>query len=283
MTWRTNRGQTFRICRVISPAALILCVSLLHPGAAAQRPRGPLSKAEVIELLNSGATPARVATLARQFGISFELTPETKNELSGAGGTPELLKALGEVAPKPPPPPVYASLLIEATPAGAEVYIDGKLVGKTGTDGQLKVPELPTGQHTVLLKLPGYREEPESVNLVAGDIKSFTKSLVAVKPAAASPAPGPGRATTPASFRVAHQHAPFGTCEGQLIIGNGRVQFQADNGKHSFDSPLNSIEWGTPSLGGGFLIRPADGKKYFFHSRSTPEVLQTLQQATGKH
>ncbi len=262
---------------------LILCAAVLHPGAAAQKPRGRFSKDEIIDLLKSGVTSARIAGLARQFGISFELTPETKSELSEAGGTPELLKALGEVAPKPPAPPAYASLLIEATPASAEVYIDGKLVGKTGTDGRFTVPPLPPGQRTVLLKLPGYQEESESVNLVAGETKRLTKTLAAVKPPAASPAPGPGRATTPVSFRVAHQHAPFGTCEGQLIIGNGRVQFQADNGKHSFDSPLNSIEWGTPSVGGGFVIRLADGKRYFFHSRSTPEVLQTLQHATGKH
>lgn len=260
---------------------LILCAAVLHPRAAAQKPRGRFSKDEIIDLLKSGVTSARIAGLARQFGISFELTPETKSELSGAGGTPELLKALGEVAPKPPPPPAYALLVIEATPAGAEVYIDGEQMGKTGTDGRLEQRELRPGEHIVRLVLAGYQNYEQKVDLVAGQRATVSKSLEAVK-SAASPAPGPGSATTAASFRVVHLHWP-GQSAGILTIGNGRIEFRPNAGNDFFGFSLSDVE-DAGRLRGGFSFRVKTGKKHkkyeFF---SEPDALPALQRAMAKH
>ena len=93
--------------------------------------------------------------------------------------------------------------------------------------------------------------------------------------------------TSVRGFRVAHQHGPLaGACEGQLTISNGRVKYQPDTGNHTFDAPLDQIDWG-PALGGGFLFKgrtepgkaALHGHRWFFHSPSTSEILRALDQA----
>jgi hypothetical protein len=76
----------------------------------AQAPRKPLSKQDVIRLLEGNVSPARVGDLARQHGIDFQVIPETERELRAVlekgGSTPDATKSflgmLRMLAPKPP-------------------------------------------------------------------------------------------------------------------------------------------------------------------------------------
>ena len=70
-------GRTFQHWSVII-AALILCAALLSLRAEAQKCSKPLSKDEIIDLLNSHVPATRVGDLAQQYGISFALTPEPR-------------------------------------------------------------------------------------------------------------------------------------------------------------------------------------------------------------
>ncbi len=79
-------------------AVLLVCAPLILLGAQAQKTRKPLGKAEVIELLQNGVSPSRIEDLAREYGISFELTTESESQLRRAGATEGLLKALGQIA-----------------------------------------------------------------------------------------------------------------------------------------------------------------------------------------
>src|SRR5207245_6269475 len=61
-------------------------------------------------------------------------------------------------------PPV---LLIEASPGGAEVYVDDERVGTSSAEGKFKISSLSAGQHTVRLSLAGQRDYEQPLELVA--------------------------------------------------------------------------------------------------------------------
>ncbi len=49
-------------------------------------------------------------------------------------------------------------IAVSSVPAGAEVYLDGTRQGVTPTYGDLELPDVPTGSHTLVLRLNGYDE-----------------------------------------------------------------------------------------------------------------------------
>lgn len=92
--------RTFRI-RITLPVALlvgVLCCAV-NVWAQGASPR-PYSKEGIIGLLKGEVSPKRIAVLARQRGIDFQITPKVESELRRAGATAELLATLREVAPK---------------------------------------------------------------------------------------------------------------------------------------------------------------------------------------
>jgi hypothetical protein len=285
------RSPTRWVLRGIGGAlvpGLVLCGALLYSRAMPQKSRGPLSKDEIIDLLKGGVTPARVAGLVREFGVSFQLSPAIENEFKSAGATEELFRALRDSAPKTPAPvpraPVAGPLLIKSTPAGAQVFLDGKPVGTTNAEGQLELPQLPLGEHKVRLTLSGFEDYEQTTSLLAGQLSSITATL--------KPVPPPPPAPTVAKFRVTLElkggHRP-----GELIIGNSMLQFRADqDSSDSFESPLKEITYGTVAKRSvlspqarleGFYLRPSDGKDRIFHSDSTLAILQLLQQLGSRH
>lgn len=82
----------------------------LAPAGAAPVAGAPLSKNEIVTLLQVGTPAARIEQLAAERGISFALTPETGHELEAAGASQALLNALARraAAAAPPAPPVPA-------------------------------------------------------------------------------------------------------------------------------------------------------------------------------
>jgi hypothetical protein len=171
--------------------ALILCgiFSLLQ--APAQVSKKPLSKEAIIGLLKGEVSPNRVAAIAREQGIEFQMSPETEKELRAAGATEVLLAKLRDLAPQHPAPSAEpsgtATLLIGSTPGGAQVYVDDEFAGKTNTEGRLKVSNLAVGEHRVRLSLDGYRDREEKMNLAAGTM-TYRTDLEALKPATPTPA-----------------------------------------------------------------------------------------------
>jgi len=66
-----------------------------------------------------------------------------------------------------------APLMVESRPSGADVFIDGKLVGQT----PLMLPEIGAGAHAVRLELDGYNRWTASVRVVAGESNRVAASL----------------------------------------------------------------------------------------------------------
>jgi len=62
---------------------------------------------------------------------------------------------------------------VESRPAGASVFIDGTLIGKT----PLTLVEVAAGDHAVSLDLDGYRRWSSSVRVVVGERNRITASL----------------------------------------------------------------------------------------------------------
>jgi len=65
------------------------------------------------------------------------------------------------------------TLTIESRPTGANVYLDGKLVGTT----PLQLPEVAAGEHAVRLEHDGYRLWSSSVRVIATERNRITASL----------------------------------------------------------------------------------------------------------
>ena len=62
---------------------------------------------------------------------------------------------------------------VESRPVGANVFVDGKLVGTT----PLLLDSVTPGEHAVRLELDGHRDWVASVNVVAGERRRVAASL----------------------------------------------------------------------------------------------------------
>ena len=74
-------------------ARMYLGLTLLRPPVAAAPPNA-FNLQEVIFALREGVEPKRVATLARERGVRFDINRETETQLRDAGADPGLLEAL---------------------------------------------------------------------------------------------------------------------------------------------------------------------------------------------
>ncbi len=262
-------------------------------GASPQKPTRPLSPIEIIQLLESGVTSARVEELAKQYGITFEPTADIEAQLREAGASEELLRTLRELKPKLPeldktkPPAVESGVLvIEATPGGAQVYIDDEPVGRTSSRGRLKLSSLEPGEHELRIALDGYQDHEERLELLAQQTLRLVVKLQATPPTQPAPVPekkdGPPRDSTPpestrqahpqeVTFPVAHDHAKLGVpyCLGWLTVGDEVLRYRAADSVHVFNFPLQLIREVKKNDvymadKGAFRIRLRDGTNYNF-------------------
>ncbi len=98
---------------------------------------------------------------------------------------------------------------MESHPAGAEVVVDGIPQGTS----PVELTGIPEGQHTVVLRLPGYANSTNSVTVVAGETTSVNVALVPVSleptptpsasPETSPPASSPGTSPTRAPISAA--------------------------------------------------------------------------------
>jgi len=65
------------------------------------------------------------------------------------------------------------ALVVDSRPAGAQVFLDGKLAGTT----PMTVPSVPAGSHAIRLDYAGYRRWSSSIRVVAGEQNRVTASL----------------------------------------------------------------------------------------------------------
>ena len=81
--------------------------------------------------------------------------------------------ARGAQAARAPAGRFAGALAVDSRPAGARVFMDGKLVGTT----PMALPSVPAGSHAIRLEHDGYRRWSSSVRVVASEQNRVTASL----------------------------------------------------------------------------------------------------------
>ena len=72
----------------------------------------------------------------------------------------------------PDPEPIWGKIEVKSSPAMAEVYVDGGLLGKTPL-----LENVIIGMHKISIRKEGYNNYEESVNISEGEIRSINASL----------------------------------------------------------------------------------------------------------
>ncbi len=174
-----------------SRAPLILLVigftvTMVCTGASSEKSPKPLSKEDVIRLLKGDVSPRRVADLARERKIDFQVTPEVEKELRQAGADDVLLEVLRQVAPKPVTPP-GAAVVCELTLSGHGSWLssvawspDGKRLATGSRDKTAKVWDTETGKEVLTLsghggEVPSVAWSPDGKRLATGSLDSTAK------------------------------------------------------------------------------------------------------------
>jgi formylglycine-generating enzyme required for sulfatase activity len=150
--------------------SLVLCAVLLPLNASAQKAAHPLSKDTVVKFLKGDVSPHRVAAIARERGIDFQVTADIESELRQAGATDELISTLREVAPKP------AQIVVQTSP-GAQIYLDDTFKGQASSEGRLVMANAAAGEHTLRVSLAGKKDYEKPVTVVAGQVTNIQATL----------------------------------------------------------------------------------------------------------
>jgi|GEM_PF-1239956 hypothetical protein len=130
--------------------------------------RRPLDVSEIINIQTGEARIRGESNLAR--ALSIVVTPLPNNDWV----SDEAYFIAGQL---PPPPPSTGTLLVSSTPSGAQVLINGRLVGNT----PLTLELLP-GTYNLELRLSGYNPLRTSFTIQAGQVTQLNLPLVAIPP-----------------------------------------------------------------------------------------------------
>jgi hypothetical protein len=183
-------SAALRISPFVKTLAVLVFVAALIPATLAAAQEKTLSKNDVVSLLEGGVPSSRVATLANERGIDFEIDPAVESELRQAGASDELITALRALSHKPgvPSSPAKATLQIETSPGEADIYLNDEPRGTTSPEGRLVLSGLDPGSYRLRAFAKGYESWQQSVRLGPGDVWTVKAQLVAKTPVQAVPA-----------------------------------------------------------------------------------------------
>lgn len=132
--------KKFTCQTLLGIVVLVLAAALWPQSASGQETREPLTRTEVIRLLENGVSPERVGSLAKQYGISFQVTEENQTLVRAAGANDELIGMLKALAPAEKvlsPTPAAQPAKVEP-PKPAEPPEPKKFVLRDGTEVRLR-------------------------------------------------------------------------------------------------------------------------------------------------
>jgi tetratricopeptide (TPR) repeat protein len=241
-------------------------------------PGPPLSKNEIVTMLQGGLTSQRVGQFVEARGVAFTLTPDITREIMAAGGTRELLGAIaargttGRSNPpsnppantRPNPGPDYDDLNYQAIAAmkANNVSEAVRLLQQA-----IRVdPSRPTAYQVLgFTQLYGYQN-------IASAEQSFRQAI---------------ERNGAGVFQVYHDHDNFFQtyCQGSLLITKTGVTFNANDGVHKFEAQDAMIK--EVSLNdfvganfGGFHIKVREGEKGKARNFNFAPLTQKKQEST---
>ena len=128
-----HKKSIYRI--TVAATFFVVLAAALPRLAQGQEAREPLTRPEVVRLLENGVSPDRVGALAKQYGIAFQITEDAEKQFRGVGANDELIGMLKALSPAAPSPPV-AQPAVTNTPAAEPATKTYNL--KEGTEVKLK-------------------------------------------------------------------------------------------------------------------------------------------------
>jgi hypothetical protein len=230
--------------------------------AAANVPAGPpLSKGEIVTMLQGGIPAGRVEQFVEKRGVSFQVTPEVAREITSAGGNRSLVGAITEKstaetasnngggdspfgaaagAPAAGNAPDYDDLIDRANSAAASSDFPGAI--RFAQQAAQLDPQQPTAFS------------------ILGTVALYYSQNVSTAEQAMRAAIERGGA---AAFHVYHDHdGSFNTyCEGSFFVTKTGVSFKANDGRDTFDAEDANIKeakvngWVGMQLG-AFHVKP---------------------------
>jgi hypothetical protein len=198
----------------------------------------PLSKNEIVTLLQSGVPTARVEQFVEVRGVSFSITPQIAREIKGAGGNNALV---GAITAKASEAPVSTSRPSHrAAPVGPDYdELTDKAVAAMGANN-----------HYVAINLLQQAINTDTSKPLAYGYLGFAQlygshdTVAAERSMRAAIERGGG-----APFRVYHDHDGFFNtfCQGSLFVSKTTVTFKADDGNHTFAANRPDIKEAKPN------------------------------------
>lgn len=203
----------------------------------------PLSKAEIITMLQGGIAPARVEQFVEKRGVNFQVTPDAAREITAAGGNRSLVGAITEKSmadntasngggrddsPFGPATntaannaPDYDDLIDRATSAVSSQDFPGAI--RFAQQAAQLDPQQPTAFS------------------ILGTVALYYSQNVSTAEQAMRAAIERGGA---AAFHVYHDHdGNFGQyCEGSFFVTKTGVSFKANDGRDTFDAEDSNIK-----------------------------------------
>jgi hypothetical protein len=193
----------------------------------------PLSKNEIITMLQGGLPTTRVEQFVEARGVSFAITPQIAREIKEAGGNNALIGAITAKASEAPASHVNTNR--RPAPTGPDY---DELTDKA-------VAALQANNHYVAINLLQQAINVDSSKPQAYGYLGFAQlygshdPLAAERSMRAAIERGGG-----APFRVYHDHDGFFKtfCQGSLFVSRSTVTFKADDGNHTFEANRGDIK-----------------------------------------
>jgi len=201
---------------------------------AANVPAGPpLSKNEIITLLQSGVPTTRVEQFVEARGVSFAVTSQIAREIKEAGGNNALIGAI--TARASDTSGVSSGPARRTAPAGPDYddLTDKAVAAMQANNSSMAINLL---QQAVNLD----SSKPQAYGLLGfAQLYGSHDPLAAERSMRAAIERGGG-----APFRVYHDHDGFFNtfCQGSLFVSRAKVTYKADDGNHTFEASRGDIK-----------------------------------------
>ncbi|MDT5156125.1 MAG: hypothetical protein QOC99_2734 [Acidobacteriota bacterium] len=200
----------------------------------------PLSKSEIVTMLQGGINPARVEQFVEKRGVNFQVTPEIAREITAAGGNRSLVGAITEKS---------------TTETASTNRNDSPFAGNNGTPAN-NAPDYDdlidhANSSAAASDYPGairYAQQAAQLDpqqptaySILGTIALYYSQNVSTAEQAMRAAIERGGA---AAFHVYHDHDGSFTsyCEGSFFVTKTGVSFKANDGRDTFDAEDSNIK-----------------------------------------
>lgn len=217
----------------------------------------PLSKAEIITLLQSGVPSTRVEQFVEVRGVSFAMTGQIAREIKEAGGSNSLIGAISAKATEAPATP-STNTSRKPVPAGPDYdeLTDKAVAAMQANNSYAAINYLQQAINIDSSKPQAYGYLGFAQLYGNRDILAAERSMrAAIERGGGAP------------FRVYHDHDGFfnSWCQGSLFVTKSNVTYKADDGNHTFEASRGDIKEAkingfVGSQFGAFHLRVGAGK-----------------------